>query len=170
MTFIHRLDKGIALVSKILVYISGACLIFMMAATMVDVIVRTCGGSIIGVYEISEILMVPIVFFALPYVELCGGHAEVDLFFNRIPKKIGRIISVITNLAACGYLVVLIQYGIERYEKLLVSGEHSALLHVPYSLLYILICIGSALAILAILMRTVRLFAACGEPGKEGEE
>ena len=168
MAAYKAINKGIGLATKIIMYIGGFCLMFMMVATMVDVVVRTLGGSIIGVYEISEILMVPIVFFTLPYVELFGGHAEVDLFYNLLPKVLRTISSLITNIAASAYLYLMVKYSFERYAKLTATGEMSALLHIPYSLLYIFIVIGAIASIIAILLRTVQLFIpAETEEGKE---
>lgn len=167
MTFYNKLEKGIQGLSRIMVYIGGACLMFMMAATMADVVIRTCGGSIIGVYEIPETLMVPIVFFALPYVELFGGHAEVDLFFARFPRIVQKIVSVIINIGAIFYDCVMVRYSIIRIGKMVSTGEHSALLHIPYSMLYVLICIGAVVAIAAIALRTVRIFLP---ETKEAEE
>ncbi len=167
MTFFNKLEKGIGSLSRLMVYFGGICLVFMMAATMADVIIRTCGGSIIGVYEISETLMVPIVFFALPYVELFGGHAEVDLFYNRFPKILQKIFSVLTNIGACFYNIVMVRYCIIRIGKMAATGEHSALLHIPYTLLYVLICIGAIVAIAAIVVRTIRIFLPTE---KEAEE
>ena len=158
MFFFNKVEKSVKQLSRLMVYIGGICLVFMMAATMADVIIRTCGGSIIGVYEISETLMVPIVFFALPYVELFGGHAEVDLFYNRFPHTMQKIVSVITNIGAVFYNCVMVRYCIIRIGKMASTGEHSALLHIPYTMLYALICIGAIVAIAAIVIRTVRIF------------
>ena len=61
----------------------------------------------------------------------------------------------------------MVRYCIIRIGKMASTGEHSALLHIPYTLLYALICIGAVVAVAAIVVRTIRIFLPTE---KEAEE
>ncbi len=140
--------------TDVLMALAGAALMVMMAATLIDVIARNLGFAIVGVYEISELLMVPTIYFGLPYVQRTGGHAEVDLFFKMIPQRPGHVITILCNLAALGYYYLMITKCFQRAVYVIQRAERSALLAVPTWVLYAIICLGAGLAFLVIIMDT----------------
>lgn len=69
-----------------LALVCGVILLVMMALTVVDVIGRYGFDSpLIGATELTELLLVSVVFIGLPAVTLDRGHVSVDLLVSRMP-------------------------------------------------------------------------------------
>ncbi|MEM5472463.1 TRAP transporter small permease subunit [Hoeflea sp. AS60] len=74
-----------------IVFVGGVMLLVMMAMTIVDVIGRYVFNSpLSGAGELTEILLVSVIFMGLPAVTLEKGHVTVDLFTARMPPWIER--------------------------------------------------------------------------------
>lgn len=72
-----------------LAIVCGVILIAMMTLTVVDVIGRYGFNSpLIGATELTELLLVSVVFIGLPAVTLDDGHVSVDLLVSRMPDWI----------------------------------------------------------------------------------
>ena len=81
-------------------------LFFMMLLTVADVFLRaTLGKPIIGATEITEQMMVAVVFLGLGWCALQGKQIRVDLFASRYPPGMQRVIDLII------YFVGLILVG-----------------------------------------------------------
>jgi len=82
--------------------VAGAILFAMMALTAVDVFQRyVVGASIRGSFEITELMMVVLIFAGLPLVSLKGDHVAVDLLDHVLPEAVRRVLRVTAHLV-CG--------------------------------------------------------------------
>jgi TRAP-type C4-dicarboxylate transport system permease small subunit len=67
-----------------------------------NVIARTWGGSVSGLpgYEDAVTLLIGVAALAMfPYCQLHQGHAVVDVFMERAPRWVNRIVDVVTSVA-----------------------------------------------------------------------
>jgi TRAP-type transport system small permease protein len=73
----------------VLTLLSGIALISMMLLTSLDVVGRYFfGRSISGAFELTELLLVSIIFLALPSLSYSGGQIETDLFESMLPARL----------------------------------------------------------------------------------
>jgi len=69
-----------------IVFVGGTMLLVMMALTIVDVIGRYIFNSpLAGAGELTELILVSVIFMGLPAVTLEKEHTTVDLFTARMP-------------------------------------------------------------------------------------
>jgi TRAP-type C4-dicarboxylate transport system permease small subunit len=102
-----RLTRGIAWLRGVLGTLAGASLFGMMTLTFMDVIGRKLlNQSIVGSVEITELLMLTLIFTALPLVSLGGAHVLFDLLDSVLPERLRHWQSTIAN-----YLCALLMAG-----------------------------------------------------------
>lgn len=95
-----RLFNGVVQwMSRIGIIISAVVLGLMMCLTAVDVVLRYCFNKPLGwSYEITEVLLVFIVFSGLLYVQVNKGHVRVDILVSRLPAKSKSIVEAIVTI------------------------------------------------------------------------
>jgi len=97
--------RGIRIVLSVT---AGALLMALMGLTVVDVVGRyLMNAPVKGAAEVSELLLVSIVFLGLPAVCLDGGHVTVDLVTKSLPRITERPRLFVTGLISAGVLAVI---------------------------------------------------------------
>jgi TRAP-type C4-dicarboxylate transport system permease small subunit len=82
-------------VAKALALMGGAVLIGLIAVTCISIIGRALGiGTIRGVYDFTEIGMAAAVFAFLPWCQLKGGHATVELFTPMFARGFNNLLTL----------------------------------------------------------------------------
>lgn len=85
--------------------LAGAALFGMMLITFADVIGRKVfDASIPGSVEITELLMLAVIFAALPLTSLRGEHVIFDLLDRLIPTRFRPAMRTVANLACVALL------------------------------------------------------------------
>ncbi|MEI2415982.1 TRAP transporter small permease [Orrella sp. JC864] len=85
-----------------------AFLLFMMLGTTVDAAARLAAGRpIAGVFEISELAMVMVVFMGLGWTQADQAHIRVTLLKDRLPPRAARMLDALAWLLAAVLLAVL---------------------------------------------------------------
>ncbi|SEN19848.1 Tripartite ATP-independent transporter, DctQ component [Pseudorhodobacter antarcticus] len=103
-------------------------------------------GAIRGDFELMEAGIAFAIFAFLPWCQITGGHAAVDLFTSRLPPRADRILRAITEgLFAAVLVVIAVQLGAGMVSKLQ-SGQTTFLLQVPLWWAYALSLSGAAAA------------------------
>lgn len=88
--------------------LSGAALFAIMALTFFDVLGRKfLSRSITGSLELTELMMVVVIFAALPLVSLRGEHVEFDSLDPYLPMWLRRIQQVVVQLVCAVALLGL---------------------------------------------------------------
>ena len=65
--------------------VAGASLVFLMALTVLDVVLRAAGRPIPGVYELVGFAGALAIGLAMPATSWARGHVHVDSLLNRLP-------------------------------------------------------------------------------------
>jgi TRAP-type C4-dicarboxylate transport system permease small subunit len=151
---IQNIDKGIRSLNVLLAY-AGSCVLFgMMLLTIFDVIGRYIFNSpITGAFEITEAMMVTMVFFFIAYAQAKKSHVAVDLVVNLLPKKLRVLIDIITHLLSLLMMVLIAWMSMLRWLELIKIKEYTAILHIPVSPFLLILALGC--------------FAFCIELGKD---
>ena len=119
-------------VSKILSYIGGAALTFMMCLTVADVLMRATGRPILGTYELVSLTLAIVIGFTIPKVSLDRGHVYMEIVLEKLSKRDKAIMNTFTRMLG------LVLFAIIGYNLLLIgnefhaSGEVSSTLKLPF--------------------------------------
>ena len=111
--------------------LSGAALFAIMALTFFDVLGRKfADNSIPGSLEVTELLMVVVIFGALPLVSQRGEHVEFDSLDPWLPDWVRRAQSLIVHLL-CGAVLLALAWLMWRTGgQFLETGETTAQLKI----------------------------------------
>ncbi|HUT67207.1 MAG TPA: TRAP transporter small permease [Dehalococcoidales bacterium] len=138
-------------------FLSGAFLTGMMLLIMANVIIRLFGGVVLGSYELTELMVVVVVSFALVYAMLEKGHVVVNILVDRFPRRVRLAFEALTHAISLGIWAVIAwaSYNVlvERWLK-----EQSEMLSVPYSPFRLVFLLG--VIFLCLVLLTGALVAA----------
>jgi TRAP-type C4-dicarboxylate transport system permease small subunit len=141
----------------------SSCLMFgMMTLIFFDVVGRYfLGNPVFGSYELVQMLMGLLVFYALPYSQYKKGLVRVDFiinFFPRLPRSIIWAVGDLISTAVCYALAYACFYHALR--MLSVSGAKTSVLMMPLYPFYYVASGGLLLFALILTADTIRSFAA----------
>jgi TRAP-type C4-dicarboxylate transport system permease small subunit len=104
----------------------------MMALTFADVIGRKLlGASIPGSLEVTELLMLAVIFVALPLTSLHGEHVVFDLLESLFPARLLTWQHRIANLVCVALLLGGAWLVVLRAARTLEEGDVTAQLAIP---------------------------------------
>jgi len=117
---------------RFLYVVGGISLIFIMALTIADVILRLMRMPIVGAYELVCFGSSLVIAFSIPYVSWKRGHIFVDFMINIFPRGVKNGIHSVTRCLAIVLFILagwnLIKYALDLYR----AGEVSPTLMLPY--------------------------------------
>ena len=145
--------------SPLLAVIGSVCMVAVMVTIVSNVILRFFGESILGTFEIVELLIVVMVAFALGYTAIKQGHVAVTIITSRLSQPVRTIFAIITTFLSLGIWGLIIWQGTEfAWVKWLVP-EVTYLLRwpvPPFRFAFVLGAIILFLVLLTDLFRTLR--------------
>jgi TRAP-type transport system small permease protein len=137
--------------------LSGIALFAIMALTFFDVLGRKFASqSITGSLELTELLMVVVIFAALPLVSRRGEHVEFDSLDPYLPAWFRRTQVVVVHLVCAAMLLGLAWLMWRTGTQFLESGETTAQLQIlkaPFIYGMGILCGLTALVHLALLRK-----------------
>lgn len=111
--------------------LSGSALFAIMALTFFDVLGRKfASNSIPGSLEITELLMVVVIFGALPLVSERGEHVEFDSLDPYLPKWLRKLQAFLVHLLCAAALLGLAWLMWRSGGQFLETGETTAQLKI----------------------------------------
>jgi len=118
--------------SRLINFIGGISLAFIMFLTVADIILRSLRRPIIGTYEIVAFSGAIVIGFSVPLTTWVRGHVYTDFLILRFSQRKRNIINILTRCLGIGLFFImgwnLIKYGMD----LLKSGEVSPTLTMPF--------------------------------------
>ncbi len=125
------LDKTSGISSK-LANLGSVSLIAMMLITVVDVVGRYIfNAPILGAFEITEYLVLILIFSYLGFTQAVKGHVLVEVLVNRFPEKMKVIVEIINHLLCFLFLLIITWRGIVKALELMSTRETSPNLAIP---------------------------------------
>ena len=158
----ERLNTGVEswllTVTRYLDIVSWVILFIMMIMTMIDVTLRKLpyvNMSVIGNLELTELMMVIVIFCSLAQCQAEDGHIKVDLVLKRFGPRVQSIVDTLTQLICFG-LFSFMTWSLYTYaSEMKEYGEVTMDLGlVKYPFVYIA-CIGCGLLTLVLLFKTI---------------
>jgi TRAP-type C4-dicarboxylate transport system permease small subunit len=137
--------------------LAAVALFAIMALTLVDVMGRKLfNQSVTGSLEVTEILMVVVIFAALPLVSLHGEHVVFDSLDPLMPSWLRRVQRALVNLACAGALGALAWLMWNKALDMASYGETTAQLKLPmgpFVMLMAVLCAITALVHLLLMLK-----------------
>ena len=154
--------------NNIIFNISCALIFVLMIFMTADVIKQVITGSgFLGSYELVEIMLVCIVYFAFCYTQTVGKHIAVDLIKDNLPIVVQKVLDIIIALATllAGYLMIVCSW--KNVFDIMGDGLETPTLGIPLYPCYAVVFVGSCLLEFAFLMtfveKIIRIFVKNGE-------
>jgi TRAP-type C4-dicarboxylate transport system permease small subunit len=136
--------------------IAAIILFGMMALTFVDVFMRyIVGDSIRGSFEITELMMVILIFAGLPLVSRKDEHVTVDLVEHALPKGVRKVLRIIADLVCGAVLLGMCWLMWRKAGEVVGYGDVTAALRV---ILWPFVYFMSALALVTALIHFYKAF------------
>jgi len=141
-------------ISRVMNRAASVALFCMMFLTIADVFLRKMfSWSILGTVEVTEFLMLILVFFALAQTEVLNGHVKVDLVMGRFSERIQAIVDMITQVICFLLFGLFTSSALVYSEKMREAAEVSQDLWIPkYPFVYVVVA-GCAILSLALLIK-----------------
>lgn len=122
----------------------------LMLLTVANVILRDFFNKpIMGTPELSEFMMVLVVFLALAWCAITRKHVKVELVVNRFSPRIQAIFNGITLLLTLGIFVIITW---QSFLESMVVYDTTSLLRIPHTPFYWIMTFGLGLFCLSILV------------------
>lgn len=151
--FARLIERG----SNCLAMVAGAAILLMMVLTCADVFLRYFfNAPIEGALDITQMLMVVVVFFALAYCGWTGGHIVVDLLREIIPAKILVPLAVFVNATGAAAMLIISWQSIVTAQAYMETGETPMTLLVPKYPFILIVSFGAFTYAIVLLYRTLR--------------
>jgi len=136
--------------------ITWVVLLAMMTMTMIDVLLRKfTNHSLLGTVELTEMMMVIVVFCSLAQCETKDGHIKIDLLYKRFSPRLRAIVDTVTQftcfLLFCFMTCALYLQAMDIREWQEVTMD----LRMPVYPFVFIACFGCALLALVLLFKTV---------------
>ena len=111
--------------------IAGAGILFMMAVTCLDIVLRRFGACVPGAYDLARIAGGITIAAALPLTTAVKGHVAIEYFFHRLGSR-GRIVvdSLMRTLQLAAFAVASHSFAVKG-ATLLREGEVTPTLQLP---------------------------------------
>jgi TRAP-type C4-dicarboxylate transport system permease small subunit len=110
------ISRKLGAFSSVLSYVGAAALFFMMSLTTLDVACRYLfTRPIIGVFELTEYLVLILIFSFLGYTQSQGGHVSVDLLLPKLPAKLVAVIDLLNHVICITLMAAIFWMGTSEY-------------------------------------------------------
>lgn len=127
--------------------LAALALFAIMLLTLVDVTGRKLAShSLPGSLELTELLMVVVIFAGLPLVSLRGEHVVFDSLDPLLPQPVRRLQQRVVDLACGGALGAVAWLMAGKAAQLAEYGDTTAQLHLPQAPFVMLMSVLLALA------------------------
>lgn len=155
---IQSVDAVISWLSRVLNYVGMVILIIMMLLTVADVLMRyILNQSILGVFELTEYMMVPIVFFGWAWCAKKGGNVKVDLFVNRLKPSAQKAFNGATYFFGIVVIFIIAWQNLLEAKGVWAAHKVSDMLAVPAYPFYLVLTIGCFLLCLVLFLNLIQL-------------
>lgn len=156
--FMKKAGNVIVALSHYLVILSSICMVAMMLLIVSNVLMRVLFKSpIFGTFEYVGFLTAIVISFAIANCGVKNGHVAVDLFIDKFPRKIQKIIDFVLGIVSTCFLGLFAWQMVKFGSSLMHSGEVSSTTRTPVHFFVYLVAFGLFLLTVVVLFRTIGL-------------
>lgn len=121
---LENVNKRLEFISSKLAYLGTVALIAMMLLTTGDVIGRYFFNKpILGALEITEFLVLILIFSFLAHTQAKKGHVSVDILFQHLPESVRKVVDFINHLFCLALMALIAYMSYQRALEIKSFGE-----------------------------------------------
>ena len=154
----QSIERFIKLINNVLLVIGLTALTGIMFLTGADVLGRYLGHSIVGAYQISEIMELWMICLAWPFAEAIDVHIRMDVVVSRFSKRTQNKIDIFTYILTLGVFCLIAWQGFELVKRNFELGELVGIIGIPLSPFQVVIFIGAGANCLVLFSKLLKLF------------
>lgn len=129
---LKNLEKLVNSVSGWLNWVTLAGLVVMSLVTVIDVVShKLFHSSILWAYDLTSLLGLVVLVFALAFTQVKRGHIEIDLVTNRVSERAQLIISSVINLLGVALFAAMTWQMGDFALNLQETGRGSSVQNIP---------------------------------------
>ena len=98
---------------------------------LAEVLVSTGIGPVPGNEEIVSMAMAFAIYAFMPFCQMTGGHATVDIFTIRFPVRVNRFIQLLVEVMFAGVLILIADRLFAGMQRMMKYQETSFFLEIP---------------------------------------
>jgi TRAP-type C4-dicarboxylate transport system permease small subunit len=148
-----RIEKAIAQTSRIMNTIGIAFLMLLMLLITADVFLRAFfRRPILGTNELSEFMMIIVVYLAMAYTQHTKSHVSVDLVISRFPQRVQDVIDTCIYLLSLAICSLITWRAFADVERLMVIQRVSDVLNIPVAPFQSVMAVGFFMFSLVLLL------------------
>jgi TRAP-type C4-dicarboxylate transport system permease small subunit len=165
---LRMLTLGYEWMNRCVVYFAAVLLIVLTTIVFVGVVVRYLGafpGSLSWVTELSQLLSIWLAFIGAVVALDRGGHIVVDLLAGAVRGRVRPYYQLFIQVNILVFLVVLTWQGAILTQR--TGFEHTPVLHLSLSALYVVVPISGALMGLRVIKAIATMLMSLYRPGPD---
>jgi TRAP-type transport system small permease protein len=155
----NLIEQGIALVCKVLLWISMVVIFFILVAN--TILRYATGASLQWANEVPELLFPWLVMAGVVLAALHGAHITTSFLMEKLQHSVRRVVGVLGWLVVCALYAVLSKATFDMLE--IVHDEKSPILQLPGSLTYGCVMAGMVMLALLALFSAWRVWLSTDE-------
>ncbi len=150
-------ERWVRALSLVLASVAAVCLAFVMFLMVTDVFCRyVLNRPILGSFEITELLMIILVFFSIARAQVRKAHISVDVLVLKLSKRKQQIFDAIGSvLGLCLFSLMTWQIVVHAL-RVYRAHQRSIDLGLPFYPFVILAALGSAVFCLTLIVSAAR--------------
>jgi len=162
------LNRTVNRVSLVCHGVGAGILALMMFLTAADVCLRYLfSRPIMGAYELTEVMLVILVFLGLAYTAVTKGHISVTILFSYLPQRAQSVLDSAINLVGTVIFSLICWQSIIYMQEKMQAGDATEVLLIPMYPVIAVSAFGSALLSLAFLTRMVNALSQALEKSRK---
>lgn len=143
--------------ASLLLYVSGAAIVVVAAAGTADAVLSVIGSRPIpGVFELTELALVLIIFMAQPFIILTGSHIALDLVAmpaGSLMNKLRDVLTLLLGLLCYGVIAWTATQGF--LESLAVRQATDGIVGIPVYPFKFMLAFGAAVTVVVIVLMLI---------------
>ncbi len=126
------IDKFISRLNRLLIFLGGLCLVFMIVLTCSNIVFRIFWEPIRGTFELMGFSGAIVTAFALGFTQKQKGHIAVDVLVNKFSVRTKQMLNAVNSLICMLFFGVAAWQVAKKAATLLSSGEVTETLRIIY--------------------------------------
>ncbi|MEW5421740.1 TRAP transporter small permease [Amorphus sp. 3PC139-8] len=167
MTLLQKVVDGLIRLSTAF---GAAALVLVALNILTDVIGRLFGAPLAGAQDISQMLMVLIVFGGMALCDRHGGHVSMDVFEPWFPKRMNAWLDAISALIGAVIFAGIAWTVYESSKLSLMLNLATNIIQLPKAYFQWALSAFAALTAVSMLLRSIRLALAPADEAPEHTE
>ena len=160
MVSLRNIELKISQWSKVISLVGLMGLLCLSLLTVGAVLLRAVFGiSILGIYDVSELIVVVVVASCFPLASIRRGHVAVKVLGTKLGERPTHLFNAFSALISLVFFAFLSRQLWNYVSEIMATGENTWIVHIPFYPWWI---VGSILITLCIPLELICFFRSIG--------